>query len=107
MQNYNSDERGFGGILEDSNKVKVLTILSLFLLLGCATSTPDLIETAHATGDWSLVNARMEAIERREARKPQACPRGSTLVCNSRFGDDRCTCVRNSEVRQILGTVGY
>ena len=107
MQNYNSDERGFGGIIEDSNKVKVLSILSLFLLLGCATSTPDLIETAHATGDWSLVNARMEAIESREARKPQACPRGSTLFYNNRLRGDRCTCLRNSEVRQVLGTLGY
>ena len=98
------------GALEEflgSVKVKALSILTLFLLFGCAPSTPDLIEQAHLTGDWSLVNKRMEAIERRQARKPQACPRGTTRLCGSRFGDERCSCVRNSEVRQILGSLGY
>ena len=87
--------------------MKVLGIIGLFFfLLGCAASTPDLIEQAHLTGDWSLVNARMEAIERREARIPQACPRGTTRLCNNRFGDDRCSCIRNTEVRQILRNAG-
>ena len=88
--------------------MKVLSIVSLFfLLLGCAASTPDLIEQAHLTGDWSLVNARMEAIERREAREPMACQRGTTPICNNRFGDDRCSCIRNAEVRQLLRNFGY
>ena len=107
MQNYNSDKWGFEGILKDSNEVKVLGIISLFFfLLGCAPSTPDLIEQAHLTGDWSLVNARMEAIERREAREPKACPRGATRLCNKRYGDNRCSCIRNSDVRQILRDAG-
>ncbi len=42
MQNYNSEKRGFGGILLGSVKVKALSILSLFLLIGCALSTQDL-----------------------------------------------------------------
>ncbi len=98
------------GALEEylgSVKVKVLSILTLFLLLGCAPSTPDLIEQAHLSGDWTLVNKRIEAIERRQARKPQECPRGETSFCSQRFGDKRCSCVRNSEVRYILGTLGY
>ena len=83
--------------------MKVLSIISLFFfLLGCATTTPDLIEQAHLTGDWSHVNARMEAIERREARNPQVCPRGTTRLCNNRFGDGRCACVRRSDMRQLL-----
>jgi hypothetical protein len=53
MQNYNSEKRGFGGILLGSVKVKTLSIFWLFLLLGCAPSTQDLIEQAHFTGDWS------------------------------------------------------
>ncbi len=89
------------------SKVKAFSIFSLLLLLGCAPSTPDLIEQAHLTGDWTLVNKRMEAIERREARKPMSCPRGSTLVCNDRFGRDRCACVSNADVRQMLGSMGY
>ena len=106
MQNYNRDKWGFGGILKGSNKVKTLSILTLFLLLGCAPSTPDLIEQAHLTGDWSLVNKRIEAIERREARKPKACPRGTTSVCNSRFRDDRCSCISDAEVRRLLRSLG-
>ena len=69
MQNYNSEKRGFGGILLGSVKVKTLSIFSLFLLLGCAPSTQDLIEQAHFTGDWSLVNKRIEAEEKQYARE--------------------------------------
>jgi outer membrane murein-binding lipoprotein Lpp len=84
-------------------------VLGSFLLLGCAASTPDLIDQAHLTGDWSLVNARMEAIERREASKPKSCPRRTARVCNDRFGDDwlRCDCIENSDVRQMLRSRGY
>jgi len=106
MQNYNSDNWGFEGILRFL-EVKGLSIITLFLLLGCAPSTPDLIEQAHLTGDWTLVNKRMDAIERRQAHKPQACPTGSTGFCSERFGDRRCSCVRNSELRQMLGSFGY
>jgi hypothetical protein len=34
--------------------MKTLSILSLFLLFGCAPSTQDLIEQAHFTGDGTL-----------------------------------------------------
>jgi hypothetical protein len=44
--------------------MKALSILSLFLLFGCAPSTQDLIEQAHFTGDRSLINKRNEAEER-------------------------------------------
>jgi hypothetical protein len=107
VQNYNSDERGFGGVFLGSVKVKPLSTLILFLLIGCASSTQDLIEQAHFTGDWSLVNKRMDAIERRQARRPPSCPRGTTLVCDKKFGDERCGCVSNSDVRQMLRSVGF
>ena len=44
--------------------MKALSILSLFLLFGCAPSTKDLIEQAHFTGDRSLVNKRIAAEEK-------------------------------------------
>jgi len=69
MQNYNSGTWGFGGILLGSIKVKTLSIFSLFLLLGCAPSTQDLIEQAHFTGDRSLVNKRIETEEKQYARE--------------------------------------
>ncbi|MFQ6006452.1 MAG: hypothetical protein ACE5OQ_13220 [Woeseia sp.] len=86
--------------------MKALGIISLFFLFGCAPSTQDLIEEAHLTGDWTHVNKRIEAIERREAKKTMMCPDGSTRWCDSRFGDDRCACVRNSEVRAMLRSLG-
>ena len=41
----------------------------LFLLFGCAPSTHNLIEQAHLTGDWFLVNKRIEAEEKQYARE--------------------------------------
>ncbi len=49
--------------------MKALSILLLFLLIGCAPSTHDIIEQAHLTGDRSLVNKRIEAEEKQYARE--------------------------------------
>ena len=49
--------------------MKALSILSLFLLFGCAPSTQDLIEQAHFIGDRSLINKRDEAEDKRYARE--------------------------------------
>jgi hypothetical protein len=87
--------------------VKALALVSLFLLSGCAASTDDLIEKAHLTGDWTAVNQRMAAIERRRARNAPSCPGGSTQMCSNRFGDKRCACVRHADVRRMLGDAGY
>ncbi len=107
MQNYNSEQGGFGGILLGSVKMKALSILILFVLIGCAPSTQDLIQQAHLTGDWTLVNQRVAAMERREAQRSQPCPRGGVKICNSRFGDNKCTCASNAEVRRMLDSLRY
>ncbi len=83
--------------------MKTLSIFSLFLILGCAPSTQDLIEHAHFTGDWSLVNKRIEAEERRKAKREPSCPEGTIPWCKKSFGDERCNCVRDADVRRILG----
>ena len=49
--------------------MKALSILSLYLLFGCAPSTQDLIEQSHFTGDRSLVNKRIEAEEKQYERE--------------------------------------
>ncbi len=90
-----------------SVKVKALSIISLFLFLGCALSTPDLIEQAHLTGDWSFVNKRIEAEERRKAERAPSCPRGTIQWCEKSFGDERCSCVRNEDVRRMLDSLSY
>jgi hypothetical protein len=78
-----------------------------FLLLGCAPSTHDLIEQAHLTGDWTHVNQRLETLEKRKKQVLPSCPRGETRVCNNRFGDERCDCLRNTEVRRMLSGLGW
>ena len=78
--------------------VKALSIIFLFLLSGCATSTADLIEQAQLTGDWSLVDKREEAIDRRQARL-QSCRIGATKYCESRSYGKRCSCVSTSEIQ--------
>jgi len=80
----------------------------LFLLLGCASSTQDLIDQAHLTGDWTAVNKRLGIIEKREAqRSSETCPRGKTKFCNVHFNDKRCSCVSTIEVRRALESLGY
>ncbi len=49
--------------------MKAISILSLFLLFGCASSTHNLSEQAHLTGDRSLVNKRIEAEEKQYERE--------------------------------------
>ncbi len=87
--------------------MKALSILLLFLLFGCAPTTQDLIEQAHFTGDWSLVNKRIDAEERRIAERAPSCPRGTIQWCEKSFGDERCSCVRNADVRRMLDSLGY
>jgi len=106
MQNHNSGIWGLGEILLGFVKVKALSIISLFLFLGCASSTHDLIEQAHLTGDWSLVNQRFDAMEKRATLAPQSCPRGTTQWCTKRFRDERCGCVSNADLRDQLGAFG-
>jgi len=86
--------------------IRTISILAMFLFSGCAQSTHDLIEDAQFTGDWSLVNKRYAAIERREARRGQSCPRGMKGWCVSRLGNEKCTCVSDAEGREMLDAMG-
>jgi len=79
-----------------------ISILAIFLLSGCAPSTHDLIEQAQLTGDWSFVNKRIEAIERRETQAQQSCPRGTKRWCIRRIRDEKCSCVSDSEGRDMF-----
>ncbi len=74
--------------------MKTLSIFSLFLLLGCAPGTQDLIEQSHFTGDRSLVNKREEKLyahddalilarERYEARLQACNAEGGVMIINA------------------------
>ncbi len=88
------------------NRIWAISILAMFLLSGCAPSAQDLIEQAQLTGDLSFVNKRIAAIERREAQGPQSCPRGTKRWCTSRLGHEKCSCVSDSEGRDMFDALG-
>ena len=81
--------------------VKALSIIFLFLLFGCATSTAELVEQAQLTGDWSLVDERDAARDRREARS-QSCRIGETKYCEGRPGSENCSCVSTSGIQDMM-----
>ncbi len=84
-----------------------ISILAMFLLSGCASSTQDLIEQAQLTGDWSFVNKRMATLERLEPQQPQSCPRGTKRWCINRPGHEKCSCVSDSEGRDMFDALGF
>jgi hypothetical protein len=96
-----------GGANQNFVKVKALSILLLLLLFGCAPSTQELIQQAHFTGDWSLVNKRIEAEERRKAERAPSCPTGTTRWCEIRGSDESCSCAKNSDFRWMLDSLIY
>ena len=79
-----------------------ISVLAILLMSGCAASTASLIEQAELTGDWTLVNQRIAALERLEAQKPPSCPRGTKSWCIGRRGQTKCGCVSDSESRDLL-----
>ena len=87
------------------NSIWTISILAMFLLSGCASSTHDLIEQAQLTGDWSFVNKRIAATEKREAQSPPSCPRGTERWCVNLPGHEKCSCVNDSEGRDMLDSL--
>ena len=65
-------------------------------------STQDLIDEAYLTGDWTLVNQRFAAIERRAAEQPPLCPTGTKAWCKRKIRGDQCSCVDDTEFRDSL-----
>ena len=84
------------------NRIWAISIFSMFLLFGCAASTQDLIEQARLTGDWSVVDKRFAAIERREEQQPPSCPRGTRPWCTKRLSKVKCSCISDSALRDRL-----
>ena len=89
------------------DSIWTISILAMFLLSGCASSTHDLIEQAQLTGDWSFVNKRMATLERLEPQHPQSCPRGTKRWCISRPGHEKCSCVSDSQGRDMFDALGF
>lgn len=75
--------------------MRVLLVIASSLLAGCATQTSleDLERKALATGEWSAVEAREQAIVRRNARLGPECPGNLISVCVESGSTVDCICV--------------
>ena len=82
--------------------MKLLKLTAVLLLFGCAPSTSALVENAQITGDWSLVDKRDAAMDRREIANEPGCRKGSTMLCVRRLGHEDCRCIADSQFRQRL-----
>ena len=73
--------------------MRVLPFLVLFLLPACATTTDELFTKANFSGDFTAVNARLEAENEIETGQPN-CRDGMVLVCETSY-TETCSCVPN------------
>jgi hypothetical protein len=83
--------------------MKILGIVALCLLAGCAARTPlaELEEEALMTGEWSEVEKHREMDKRMNRVDIQPdCPNGRTLVCYVQAKQEVCGCVSPRELRQ-------
>ncbi len=87
--------------------MRVLLILACLTISACAPSTDALIREAHQSGNWSLVNQRLDAEEERALASISQCNDGRTLMCSTSVGQSNCSCVDNAlareKLRQITG----
>ncbi len=105
MQNYNSGIWGFGGILLGSVKVKTLSILLLFLLLGYALSTQDLgakidLEMKGAAASETQMFAGRWAASRARRKKSGPTKKLDSLRAVHSLGRKQisCFCFRSNEI---------
>ena len=79
-------------------------VLSLLMLAGCGgmVTMEELEQQAVLTGDWSAVEKRERAIERRKQRHGPSCGRGQVSFCEVAMGRERCACVVSDSLRTTL-----
>ncbi len=82
--------------------MKILIVVALCLLAGCAARTPlaELEEEALMTGDWSAVekHKKMDRKLNRVLSELQ-CPNGLALFCHAQGEKEICDCVSPRELR--------
>jgi len=82
--------------------MKIANLILLCLLAGCAASPSleQLEEEAMASGDWSAVEQREEAMRRYDPNNGGTCPAGQDRVCYENPVGETCQC-RFHRVRPI------
>jgi hypothetical protein len=77
--------------------MKLIAVVLLFFLIGCAPRPPyeELVANAELTNDWSEVEKykRMNKSMRRVDVDADHCKNGHILVCHTESGNEFCGCV--------------
>ena len=89
--------------------MKALSVLAVFLMTGCASyqTLEELEDEAMKTGNWAAVEKRERVIARREARTGLKCAAGYVGYCESYGTDNRCACLPNDTMRDMLAGWPY
>jgi len=82
--------------------MRVLLIVACLAISACAPSTDALIREANQSGNWSLVNKRLDAEEERMLASVSQCDNGQTLMCSTSVGQSTCSCVVDTVAREKL-----
>lgn len=76
--------------------MRILGVMVLFLLVGCAARTPlaELVAEAEITGDWTAVEKHKKMDRKMNRVQPgNECPRGDAWICHKRGQQEICGCV--------------
>ncbi len=74
--------------------MKIANLIVLCFLVGCAArpSLEQLEKEAMASGDWSAVEQREEAMRRVDPNNGGTCPSGQAKVCHENPAGEHCEC---------------
>jgi hypothetical protein len=80
---------------------KFNAILALSIgLVACAPSTDGLIREAKQSGNWTLVNQRLESDEEQMLASVSRCGDGKLMMCSTSIGLSKCSCVADVLARE-------
>lgn len=84
--------------------MKVLGLVALLLLVGCAPvkSLEQLEAEATRSGDWTEVEKRERILARANENTGVSCPVGYVSFCQTFAGRERCDCVSRQGMRQVF-----
>ncbi|MEM7431104.1 MAG: hypothetical protein AAF351_04090 [Pseudomonadota bacterium] len=84
--------------------MKIIALSLLLVLSGCGHSLTmeELEAQALVTGDWSAVEEREAANQRRQARVAGSCPIGQVQVCESSMFNSNCLCMSGNSMQRSL-----
>ena len=82
--------------------MRALLVVACLSISACAPSTDALIREANQSGNWTLVNQRMDAEEERRLASISHCNDGQLLMCSTTVGQTNCSCVIDFIAREKL-----